>query len=120
MLPMKSLCTVVLLSILSAVAPVRAGETVTETVQCSFGDAPAVACTLHDRVDRDGMHHMQFVAGDHATTFTGRMQSGWWSGWLNGKKAMGYELNRGHVVYSTAAMDARFEWWSTGKQHGTY
>lgn len=96
------------------------GQAVTEQVQCAFGDAQAVPCTLNDDVDREGVHHMKFVSDGHRTTFTGRVQSGWWSGKLDGRPAMGYELNRGHVVISTSDLDARFEWWSRGKQHGTY
>lgn len=103
-----------------AVLPAHAGAATTEAVQCALDQAEAVACTLSDTVDQDGLHHMAFTAGNRETAFVGRSQSGWWSGTLDGKPAMGYELNRGHVVFSTTDLRTRFEWWSRGHRHGTY
>jgi hypothetical protein len=37
-----------------------------------------------------------------------------------GQPAMGYELNRGHVVFSTVDLKNTFEWWTDGNQHGRY
>jgi hypothetical protein len=85
-----------------------------DQVTCIFGDAPRpTPCTLQDVADQGG-HRMTFVSGRQRTTFVGRGDSGWWSGQLNGKPAMGYEVNRGHTVYSSLDLRERFEWWSRG------
>jgi hypothetical protein len=85
-----------------------------DQVVCIFGDAPRpTPCTLNDVVDQGG-HRMSFVSGRLRATFVGRGNSGWWSGQLNGKPAMGYEVNRGHTVYSSLDLQERFEWWSRG------
>ena len=55
-----------------------------------------------------------------AMIFRGNRQGRWWSGTLNGKPAMGYELNRGHVVFNTRTLDQAFEYWTQGKEHGSY
>lgn len=102
-----------------AAAPAFADD-VSMPVRCSRDDAPAVECRFGDTVGADGLHTMTFVAGDKRVQFVGRSQSGWWSGKLDGKPAMGYELNRGHVVISTTDLDGTFEWWSEGSQHGSY
>jgi hypothetical protein len=91
-----------------------------QTVRCSFDNGPAKACLMTDVVGRAGVHRMTFVAGTKRATFVGRSQTGWWSGMLNGKPAMGFERNRGHVVYSTTDLSTFFAWWSPGNQHGTY
>jgi len=85
-----------------------------DQVVCVFGDAPKpTSCILQDVVDQGG-HRMSFVSGRLRATFVGRGNSGWWSGSLNGKPAMGYEVNRGHTVYSSLDLRERFEWWSPG------
>jgi hypothetical protein len=85
-----------------------------DQVSCIFGDAPRpTPCTLNDVADRGG-HRMTFVAGRLRATFVGHRNSGWWTGKLNGKPAMGYEINRGRTVYSTLDLQERFEWWSRG------
>ncbi|MGH9381450.1 MAG: hypothetical protein ACRD2Z_12655 [Thermoanaerobaculia bacterium] len=101
-------------------AAVEMGEAVEVSVQCVVDYAPAQSCTLRDRVEPDGTHVMTFVTADARTRFTGKSQSGWWSGRLNGRPAMGYELNRGHIVYSTIDLTMTFEWWSAGHEHGSY
>ncbi len=94
--------------------PTTQATTGQDQVSCIFGDAPrSTPCALQDVVDRDG-HRMTFVSGRLRATFTGRRNSGWWSGQLNGKPAMGYEINRGHTVYSSLDLQERFEWWSSG------
>jgi hypothetical protein len=75
---------------------------------------------MSDRVDANGTHNMQFVFGKHRVAFTGKSQTGWWSGQLDGHTAMGHELNRGHAIYSTLDLTTTFEWWSDGSEHGNY
>jgi hypothetical protein len=62
---------------------------------------------------------MEFVFANNRVRFTGRSQGAWWSGQLDGQPAMGFELNRGHVV-STSDLKMTFEWWSKDNEHGTY
>lgn len=116
---MKSL-PLALVSMAMLTAPACMAAAITEQVHCARDLADARPCTMRDSVGADGMHHMSFVSGDTRTVFVGKAQSGWWSGKLDGKPAMGYELNRGHVVFSNMDLGTRFEWWSEGKQHGTY
>lgn len=87
---------------------------------CSLDMAPAVPCSVTDTVDADYVHAMRFEFPGHVVRFEGKSQTGWWSGKLDGKPAMGYELNRGHTVYSTVDLGTRFEWWTPGMQHGNY
>jgi hypothetical protein len=75
---------------------------------------------MSDQVATDGLQTMEFVFGNNHVRFTGKSQTGWWSGQLNGQPAMGRELNRGHVVFSTSDLKTTFEWWSKGNEHGTY
>lgn len=93
---------------------------VTESVQCRFNYAPAEPCRMTDHVGADGVHNMEFVSRMHHARFVGRSQTGWWSGQLDGRPAMGYELNRGNVVFSTVDLQMTFQWWSQGNQHGNY
>lgn len=96
------------------------GEAVVVPVHCALDHAPAKPCEMSDRVEADGTHTMTFVSAQTRTRFIGKSQSGWWSGQLNGQPAMGYELNRGHVVFSTADLKTTFEWWSERNEHGAY
>ena len=89
-------------------------------MQCALNDAPAVACRMTDNVDANGTHMMDFVFGTQHARFSGHSQTGWWSGQLDGRAAMGRELNRGHVVFSTVDLKTTFEWWSAGSEHGSY
>lgn len=63
---------------------------------------------------------MRFTMAGQVVRFDGKAQTGWWSGRLDGKPAMGYELNRGHTVFSIADLATRFEWWYDGMRHGQY
>ncbi len=114
----KSLLFVLIAAVVSTCA-VRADDA-GESVHCSLNDAPAVACRMTDTVDANGAHSMEFVAGTQRIRFSGRSQTGWWSGQLDGRPAMGRELNRGHTVYSTVDLKTTFEWWSEGNEHGSY
>lgn len=89
-------------------------------VQCSLNQAPAVDCQMSDEVRPDGNHDMQFVFGGKRVRFSGKAQTGWWSGELDGDPAMGFERNRGHTTYSTTDLKTSFEWWSKGSEHGSY
>lgn len=93
---------------------------VTEQAICSFGTQPPGPCTVTDRVRRDGSHVMDFRAGERRARFIGRARDGWWSGLLDGRPAMGRELNRGRIAYRTTDLTRAFEWWYPGSEHGTY
>lgn len=104
----------------SPVGSAHAADAVVESVHCAFDYAPAKPCQLSDRVAPDGTHTMEFTSDTTRTRFVGKPQTAWWSGKLAGKPAMGYELNRGHVAFSTMDLKTTFEWWSDGNQHGSY
>lgn len=97
---------------------VAAGEG--EAATCVSGGAEAVACRVRfvgggdtmtlTATSRDGGEHV----------FKGQRQNGWWSGTLNGAPAMAHELNRGHVVFATVDLGARWEYWTSGNEHGSY
>jgi hypothetical protein len=91
-----------------------------ETVRCSFNDGPERACVFTDQASRGGQHRMTFTGPGIRVTFVGRANSGWWSGQLNGKPAMGFERNRGNLVYSTTDLGTRFAWWYPRDAHGSY
>ena len=101
-----------LLMIAAAAAP--------EPVRCSLDEVPLAHCMMIDRVASDGSHSLLFRAGGIRVRFIGRSQTGWWSGTLNGKPAMGYERNRGNVVFSTTDLKQTFAWWYPRDEHGTY
>lgn len=90
------------------------------SMQCELDHGRPQSCSMTDHVDQQLVHSMRFTLPDRTVTFEGKAQTGWWSGTLDGKPAMGYELNRGHVVYSTTDLGTTFEWWSAGMQHGNY
>lgn len=96
------------------------GEAFVSSVQCMRDEADAAACQMSDTLTADGSHDITFVSGKTTTRFVGKSQSGWWSGTLDGKPAMGYERNRGHVVFSTTDLAHTFSWWSQGNEHGSY
>lgn len=118
-MPSKIL-TVALLALGGLSAPACSREPAAVTVQCSIDAAPATPCEMSDRVAQDGIHTMTFVSAQGRTRFVGKAQSGWWSGQLDGRPAMGYERNRGRVVFSTVDLATTFEWWSQGNEHGAY
>ncbi len=92
----------------------------TDTVRCSLNYGPERACRLTDTVQQGGVHRMTFDAGGQKLTFVGRKQTGWWSGKLNGRPAMGYERNRGNMVLSTYDLRTSFAWWYPRDAHGSY
>ena len=87
---------------------------------CVFGYGEPTACRATADASPDGTVTVVYRATGRQAVFRGRSQSGWWSGTLNGAPAMGYELNRGHIVYSTRDLKGVFEHWSAGMQHGRY
>jgi len=104
-----------------AIATAAYGATpVTQPGHCSSNYTEAVACRLSDVVGDDETHTLEFTFGNTRVRFVGKSQTGWWSGKLDGQPAMGYELNRGHVVFSTIDLKTTFEWWTEGSQHGRY
>ena len=90
-----------------------------EQARCSIDYAPDRPCSVSDTV-KDGVHHMIFRIGNQQITFVGRSQTGWWSGELNGRPAMGYERNRGNIVFSTEDLKSVFAWWYPDQEHGSY
>jgi len=104
-----------------AIATAAYGATpVTQPGHCSSNYTEAVACRMSDAVGDDETHTLEFTFGTTRVRFVGKSQTGWWSGKLDGQAAMGYELNRGHLVFSTADLKTTFEWWTDGNQHGRY
>lgn len=91
-----------------------------ESMQCVLDHGKPLPCSMTDHVDSQLVHSIRFTLPDRTVTFAGKTQTGWWSGKLDGKPAMGYELNRGHVVYSTGDLGTAFEWWLPGMRHGNY
>lgn len=116
---MKRLLLLTLLALTTSVAA-QNRTPATDTVRCSLNYAPDRACRLTDTVGGGGYHRMVFVAGGKQMIFVGKSQTGWWSGKLNGKPAMGYERNRGNVVLSTYDLSTSFSWWYPRTAHGTY
>lgn len=108
------------LALIGFAAPACSGEAVVVSVHCALDGAPARPCKMSDRVEADGTHDITFVSAQSRTRFVGKSQGGWWSGQLDGRPAMGYERNRGHVVFSTADLKTTFTWWSEGNEHGAY
>lgn len=78
--------------------------------KCEIDYAPAVACRLSDTVAADGTHTMVFDAGGRKVEFVGKSQTGWWSGKLDGRPAMGREIDRSHIMFSTVDLQFAFEW----------
>lgn len=91
-----------------------------DAVRCSIDDGPAFACTYADTPLPDGTHRMDFNGRGGHVQFVGKAQTGWWSGRLNGKPAMGYERNRGNIVFSTSDLQTKFAWWYPTQEHGSY
>jgi len=119
-MPSKMLRTLAFLALGALANPACAGEAVVVSVHCALDGVPAKPCEMSDRVNADGTHDMTFVSAKARTRFIGRSQGGWWSGQLDGRPAMGYERNRGHVVFSTTDLETTFTWWSEGNEHGAY
>lgn len=91
------------------------------TLYCQSGAQPAQTCRMNIKTEPgDADMTLEFTLASGSVRFKGQHQSAWWSGQLNGKPAMGYELNRGHTLYSTTDLSTTFEWWYGDMQHGSY
>ena len=97
-----------------------AASATTEHVRCAIDDGPDFPCHMADTVLPDGSHHLIFTGGTRRIEFSGRSQTRWWSGRLNGAAAMGYERNRGNVVLASLDLRMRFAWWYPTDAHGRY
>ncbi len=91
-----------------------------ERVRCVVDHGPAQDCRVTFSTAA-GVRTLRFdLANGRRVTFVGRAQTGWWSGRLDGRPAMGFERNRGYVVFSTTDLGRTFEWFYPGSQHGGY
>jgi hypothetical protein len=113
---MKTLLLLTPFALLGLAAPAPAAD----QVRCSVDNGPAFACTYADSALPDGSHRMDFTGNGKHVQFVGKAQTGWWSGRLNGKPAMGYERNRGNMVFSTGDLASTFAWWYPTQEHGSY
>lgn len=91
-----------------------------ESATCVFDTAPPEPCTIAFTVQRGTTRMAARGRSGKRAVFVGRRASGWWSGTLDGAPAMGHELNRGNVVFSTRTLGRSFQYWTRGNQHGTY
>lgn len=107
------------LSILAAAISLSASAQESQQARCAIDYAPDRPCTMTDTV-KDGIHRMTFRFDGREVTFVGRSQTGWWTGELDGRPAMGFERNRGHAIFSTTDLTTVFAWWYPGQEHGTY
>lgn len=99
--------------------PIMAGKA--EAATCVVGDAAPQPCTMSFGIPDDAASRVvSFKIGNDNVVFRGNNQGPWWSGALDGNPAMGYELNRGHVVFSNQKLDQQFEYWTKGNEHGSY
>lgn len=80
---------------------------------CEINDSKADDCRMSDTVAADGTHTMVFITGQQRIEFVGKSQTGWWSGKLEGEPAMGREINRSHIMFSTIDLKTTFEWKSS-------
>ncbi|AHE54687.1 hypothetical protein NX02_15015 [Sphingomonas sanxanigenens DSM 19645 = NX02] len=87
--------------------------------RCVEDEKPPVACRMQVTT-RKGVRDLRFDVGGRQIRFVGRAQGRWWSGTLDGKPAMGFERNRGHVVFSTTDLTRTFAWFYPASEHGTY
>ena len=109
--------TILLAPALLMVAPATAQKP--EALRCVVDEKPPVACRMQ-ATTRKGVRELHFDVGGRHVRFVGRAQGGWWSGTLDGKPAMGFERNRGHVVFSTTDLTRTFAWFYPAEEHGTY
>ncbi|MET3712698.1 hypothetical protein ABIC65_003416 [Sphingomonas trueperi] len=98
-----------------------AAAAVAEPATCVFDIAPPEPCTLQVQAGAGGTLQLRAKGkSGKQVVFAGKHANGWWAGTLDGTPAMGFERNRGHVVFSTRALDRSFEYWTRGNEHGTY
>ncbi len=91
-----------------------------ERVRCVVDHGPAQDCRVTFSTAA-GVRTLRFdMVGGRRVTFVGRAQTGWWSGRLDGKPAMGFERNRGNVAFATSDLAHSFEWYYPDSEHGRY
>ncbi|MGK6354113.1 hypothetical protein ACMGDH_02675 [Sphingomonas sp. DT-207] len=91
-----------------------------ESATCVFDTAPPEPCEIAFTVEQGSTRMTARGRSGKQIVFVGKRGSGWWSGTLDGAAAMGHELNRGNVVFSTRTLDRSFQYWTRGNEHGTY
>jgi hypothetical protein len=91
----------------SSVSADRAAE-----IYCVVNTSEARPCITRFATDVRGVRTVRMTVG--------RARDGWWSGRLNGKPAMGYELNRANVKFSTSDLSLSVQYYYSGSQNGTY
>ena len=87
---------------------------------CVFGVDPPRSCTVDFVAGPNGSTVLLARSGRRSLRFVGRRSDGWWSGTLGGRRAMGFELNRGNIVFRTADLRTSFQYWTPGSEHGSY
>jgi len=105
----------------SAQAPAAASSPAS-TLYCKLDAGKAQVCRMEIKTEPGDAANvtLTFTLESGSMRFKGQHQSAWWSGRLNDKPAMGYELNRGHTIYSTSDLSTTFEWWYGDMEHGNY
>jgi hypothetical protein len=97
-----------------------AAAAISNGATCLFDDAPPEPCVVTFK-ERAGATELRATGkSGKRVTFTGTRNSGWWSGMLDGSPAMGFELNRGNISFSTRTLSKRFQYFTPGSEHGTY
>ena len=97
------------------------GGSPASTLYCRSNAAAPQVCRMEIKTEAgEANMTLLFTLASGTVRFKGQHQSAWWSGQLNDKPAMGYELNRGHTIYSTSDLSATFEWWYGDMEHGSY
>ena len=96
-----------------------------EAVTCAFEDGSETRCIMSiaevpGTTDHGPDQEIMWTSRVRFAIFVGRRMGPWWSGELDGEPAMGFELNRGHVVLSTRDLEHTFRYWADGMEHGNY
>jgi hypothetical protein len=89
-------------------------------IYCVVNASEARPCFTRFTTDVRGVRTVRMAIGKTEYIFIGRAKNGWWSGRLNGKPAMGYELNRANVKFSTSDLTLSVQYYYTGFENGTY
>lgn len=106
-------------SFLLAVSPAAAQPP--ERVRCIVDHGPPQDCRVTFATAAAGVRTLRFDLGrGRRVVFTGRALTGWWSGRLDGRPAMGFERNRGNVAFATTDLSHSFEWFYPYSEHGRY
>jgi hypothetical protein len=101
-----------------SVAPVSADRAA--EIYCVVNTSEPRPCVTRFTTDARGVRTVRMTVGKSQYVFIGRARDGWWSGRLNGKPAMGYELNRANVKFSTSDLSLSVQYYYSGSQNGTY